>query len=130
MHWNLWSLDRFIVLFTGLAFLLIGIQVTMSHYRQNFHHKAMWVPVIEAPLIFFVGIWLAFANVQWLFYVFVTLMAVGTISGLVGFYYHFHGVGLRVGGHTARNYLVGPPVVLPLMITALCALALLAVYWR
>lgn len=130
MHWNGWPLDRFIVLFTALAFLLIGIQVTMSHYRQNFHHKSMWVPIIASPLIFIVGLWLAFGNLNWLFYLFVVLMGIGILSGLVGFYYHFRGVGLRVGGYTMSNFLVGPPVILPLLITALSVLALLAIYWR
>lgn len=130
MHWTGWPLDRFIVLFTAVAYLLVGIQVTLSHYRQNFHHKAMLVPVILAPLVFICGLWLAIANLNWLFNLFVVLLSIGLLSGFVGFYYHVHGVGLRVGGYTMRNFLVGPPAILPLLFTALSVLALLSIYWR
>lgn len=128
--WNAWSLDRVVILFVGLAYLAIGIQVTLSHYRQNFHHKAMWGPVISAPFLCLVSIWLAAAPTAWLFTAFMILMYIGVLEGLVGFYYHFHGVGLRVGGWTSRNFLVGPPVVLPLMFTSIGLLGLLAYYWR
>lgn len=42
MEWASWSLDRVLILFVSLAFLMIGIQVTLYHYRQNFHHAAMF----------------------------------------------------------------------------------------
>ncbi|TBL69832.1 hypothetical protein [Paenibacillus thalictri] len=128
--WNAWSLDRVIFLFVGLAFLVIGVQVTISHYRQNFHHKAMWGPVLSAPFLCAVSVWLAFYPASWLLITFMVLMYVAVLEGFVGFYYHFHGVGLRVGGYTSRNFLVGPPVVLPLLYTAMGVLGLLAYYWR
>lgn len=37
MVWTQWSLDRVIILLVGVAYLLLWIQVTLSHYRQNFH---------------------------------------------------------------------------------------------
>ncbi|GIP40289.1 hypothetical protein J31TS4_35690 [Paenibacillus sp. J31TS4] len=127
-NWTDWSLQRSVVLFVGLAFLLVGIQVTMSHYRQNFHHKAMWGPVLSSPLFFLCGVILAMVRVGWLQSLFAILMALGVLSGLVGFYYHFRGVGIRVGGYEARNFLIGPPIIMPLVYTALCVLGLLAVY--
>ncbi|MDB5055677.1 MAG: hypothetical protein JWM44_3727 [Bacilli bacterium] len=130
MDWNGWSLDRFLVLFVGLAFLLVGIQVTQSHYRQNFHHKAMWIPVIASPLFFISGIGLALTHLTWLYGFFAAFMWIGVGAGLVGFYYHFHGVGVRVGGWAPRNFLVGPPVIMPLVFTAMSALGLAAIYWR
>jgi len=129
MYWDGWSLVRILILFVSIAFLMIGVQVTMSHYRQNFHHKAMWIPVLATPLFFIVGCILAFYNAQWLRILFMILMWVGVVAGLIGFHYHFRGVGLRVGGRVLRNFLIGPPIVLPLMITALCALGLIAIYW-
>ncbi|MNW22307.1 hypothetical protein D3C71_2237120 [compost metagenome] len=57
-------------------------------------------------------------------------MWAGTFIGAVGFYFHFHGVGIRVGGWTMRNFLVGPPVILPVLFIAISALGLIAVYWR
>jgi len=130
MIWQGWPLSRVVVLFVGLAYLLIFIQVTMSHYRQNFYRKVMWTPVISAPIYFLAGIVLAFCGWQWLLTTFHVLMWIAFVSGLGGFYYHFRGVGLRVGGFALRNFLVGPPVIMPLVYSAVAALGLLAIYWR
>ncbi len=129
-HWHYWTLDRMVILFVGIAFIAIGAQVTLSHYRQNFHHKSMWLPVISAPLFSLTGIVLALVRVEWLFLLFTALMWLGVVIGSVGFYFHFHGVGVRVGGFKMRNFLVGPPVILPVLFIAMCALGLLAMYWR
>jgi hypothetical protein len=128
--WTGWPLERMLILFVSLAFLMIFIQVTMYHYRQNFHHKAMWIPVLAAPLFFVTGAGLSFYPAPWLFTLFMILMWFGILDGLIGFYYHFRGVGIRVGGWEMRNFLIGPPVMLPLMFTALSGLGLLALYWR
>ncbi|RXT08137.1 hypothetical protein [Ammoniphilus sp. CFH 90114] len=130
MYWNGWPLERVGILFVSLAFLMIGIQVTLFHYRQNFHHKAMWIPVLFAPLFFIVGSVFTFYNVGWVSTLFFWLMWLGLIDGLIGFYYHFRGVGIRVGGWALRNFLIGPPIILPLMFTALSGLGLIVMYWR
>lgn len=130
MSWNGWSLDRMSILFVGLAFFMMFFQVTMFHYRQNFHHKAMWLPVLSSPSLFIAGVLLTFYPASWLFTLFLILLWLGLAGGLIGFYYHFRGVGIRVGGYELRNFLIGPPVVLPLMYAALCGLGLIAVYWR
>ncbi|MEW9671597.1 hypothetical protein [Ammoniphilus sp. 3BR4] len=130
MNWAGWPLDRITILFVSLAFMMIGIQVTMFHYRQNFHHKSMWLPVISAPIFFIVGVALTFYRVNWLSTLFFVLMWIGLIDGLIGFYFHFRGVGIRVGGWALRNFLIGPPIILPLMFTAMSALGLIALYWR
>jgi len=130
MYWSAWSLDRVLILFVSLAFLVIGIQVTMFHYRQNFTHKAMWVPVISSPIFLIVGLILTWYNASWLHSLFMVLMWFGVVAGLIGFYFHFRGVGIRVGGWALRNFLIGPPVTLPLMFTALSVLGLIAIYWK
>jgi hypothetical protein len=130
MNLNGWPLDRILVLFVSLAFLMLSIQVTLFHYRQNFHHKSMWIPVIAGPLFFLAGLGLALYPAAWLSTLFLVFMWVGVLDGLIGFYFHFRGVGIRVGGYELRNFLIGPPVVLPLMFTALSVLGLVAVYWR
>lgn len=130
MNWSVWSIDRILFLFVSLAFLVIGIQVTMFHYRQNFHHKSMWVPVISSPIFFITGIILTWYNAQWLHALFLGLMWFGVIAGLIGFYFHFRGVGIRVGGWALRNFLIGPPITLPLMFSALSVLGLIAIYWE
>lgn len=130
MFWDAWPIARILILFVSLAFIMLGIQVTMFHYRQNFNHKAMWVPVISAPIFFIVGLALTIYNVSWLSGLFQILMWFGVISGLIGFYFHFRGVGIRVGGWALRNFLIGPPVALPVMFTAISVLGIIAVYWR
>lgn len=130
MYWEYWSLDRIVILFVSLAFLLIGIQVTLFHYRQNFHHKSMWIPVISAPIFFVIGTFHTWFNLDWLHNLFIVLMWFGVVSGLIGFYFHVRGVGIRVGGYALRNFMIGPPIILPMMFTALSVLGLIALCWR
>lgn len=129
MGWEGWPIDRMLILFVSSAFCLIGIQVTMSHYRQNYHHKAMWVPVLASPLFVVFGLILVLYNANWLRWLFQILMWIGALAGLVGFYYHVRGVGKRVGGYKLNNFLIGPPVMMPLLITAMCLLGVMALYW-
>lgn len=130
MFWHAWPIARILILFVSVAFMMVGIQVTMFHYRQNFHHKAMWLPVISSPIFFVIGLALTIYNVSWLSALFVFLMWFGVVSGLIGFYFHVRGVGVRVGGWALRNFLIGPPVTLPMMFTAISVLGLIAVFWR
>ncbi|WP_127586403.1 hypothetical protein [Paenibacillus koleovorans] len=130
MNWDSWSLDRIVILFVSLAFLLIGIQVTMFHYRQSFTHKAMWAPVLSSPIFFLAGLVLVMYNASWLSTLFMILMWIGLVDGLIGFYFHFRGVGIRVGGYALRNFLIGPPVILPLVFSAVSVLGLIAIYWK
>lgn len=128
--WQGWPLERVLLLFAGLAFALIFIQVTLFHSRQNFRHWSMWVPVIETPLFAVLAIVLAFYNPGWLRLTFGLLMWMGLGGGVYGAYLHTVGVGQRVGGYSqSQNFLVGPPIVLPLLISAISALGLLALYW-
>ncbi|MBP1157729.1 MULTISPECIES: hypothetical protein [unclassified Paenibacillus] len=130
MNWTGWSLERVVFLFVGIAFLAVWVQVTLSHYRQNFHHKSMWSPVISSPIYSLAAIWIAVSRPDWLLSLFVFLMWLGVMTGAVGFYYHFHGVGVRVGGYSMRNFLVGPPIMMPIMYMAISVLGLIAYYWR
>lgn len=128
--WNNWPIARVILLFAGVALLLIFIQVTLFHYRQNFRHFAMWLPVLGSPVIGLLALWLSLSNSAGIRNVVIVFLIIGLIAGLIGFLYHFQGVGKRVGGYKMPNFLVGPPIILPLMITALSALGLIALYWR
>lgn len=127
--WNGWPFERVAILFASLGFLLIFIQVTLFHRRQNFRHWAQWVPVIALPVLAVVGLAVTASNAAWLRQAFFWLCLADSVGGLYGFYLHFTGVGQRVDGYRLQNFLVGPPVVLPLTISALSLLALLAVYW-
>lgn len=127
--WNGWPFERVAVLFASCASLLIFIQVTLFHYRQNFRHWSQWVPVIALPILALTGFLFSASNVDWVRTAFIVLCLGDALGGLVGFYLHLKGVGQRVDGYRLQNFLVGPPIILPLMISALSVFALLAVYW-
>lgn len=130
MIWTGWELARIMVLLAGLANLMIFLQVTLFHYRQNFRNAAMWLPVIGALGIGVAAVLFALLNAAALAGLVKTLLWVGLVAGLIGFYYHFRGVGQRVDGFVFRNFLVGPPVILPLMISAVAVIGLFGLYWR
>lgn len=125
---NGWPLDRAVHLITGTAFLALGAQAYLFHSRQNFRAGAMYIPVVGAPAL---GI-LEFANTlyprTWLLTMSTPLLWFGVGAGLYGGYRHFVGVGQRVGGYESQNFLVGPPVFIPLFVSVLSALGLAARY--
>ncbi len=129
MGWNGWPFERVVILFAAFAFLLIFLQVTMLHYRQNFRHWSQWVPVIVLPIIALNALLLSSWNLDWIRNLFIALCLGDALGGLYGFYMHLKGVGQRVDGYRFHNFLVGPPVILPLLISATSVLALLALYW-
>lgn len=129
VDWNGWPFERVAILFASLGFLLVFVQVTLFHYRRNFRHWAQWVPVIALPVLAVTGLLLTAFNSSTVRTVFALLCWADVLGGLYGFYLHLRGVGQRVDGYRLQNFLVGPPVVLPLTISALSSLALLAVYW-
>jgi lysylphosphatidylglycerol synthetase-like protein (DUF2156 family) len=130
MRWIGWPLSRILLLFTGLAFLMLALQVYLFHSRQNFRRWVMWGPVIEAPLLGGLALIIAIFNLSSLVTAFTVLDGIAALAGLGGFYYHFAGVGERVDGYKLQNFLVGPPVVMPLLFTAISVLGLLALHWR
>jgi len=91
----------------------------------------MWIPVLAMPLLSLNALWLFFADLELLRSVFTVLLGLGVFAGLLGWYYHFSGVGDRVGGYKLNNFLVGPPTILPIMAATVVSLVgLVAVYWR
>ena len=129
LSWNGWSLDRVMIMAFGLLFLVIFVQVTLFHYRQNFRHWSMWIPVLATPLFGLCMILFAFYDPGWLKSVLSVLLSVGIAAGIYGTYQHIKGVGKRVGGYELRNFMVGPPLALPALISALSVLGLIALYW-
>lgn len=129
--WSGWPIARVILLFTGIAFLIISLQVTLFHYRQNFRHWAMYGPVVGGPVLGIFSILLVFYNLPALRSLLVVLYIVGVILGVAGSVLHVNGIGQRVGGYEqSQNYLAGPPLTLPAMVAAMSILGLIALYWR
>lgn len=123
-------MERVLILFTGLAFLLLFIQVTLFHYRQNFRHWSMWIPVLGTPVFGLLSVIYGFYHALLLSQVLAILFAVGFLAGGFGSFMHIRGIGQRVGGYELRNILIGPPLVLPAMVSAISVLGFIALYWR
>ena len=127
--WPDWPLQRVLYLFLGLAFLSVFIQVTLFHLRQNFWHAAQWYPVIVTPLLSASAFLLVWQNLAPFRATFAILSVMGGLVGLAGTYYHVAGVAKRVEGFNLNNFMVGPPPMLPIVVIALSALGLVALYW-
>lgn len=90
----------------------------------------MWIPVLATPIFGVLSLIIGFYNFESFRYLLKILLYVGTVAGLFGSFMHIKGVGERVGGYALRNYMVGPPLTLPGMVTADSILGLIVLYWR
>jgi len=84
---------------------------------------------IALPILALNALILSFLNHTIIRNLFTILTVAGMLEGLFGFFKHLTGIGKRVDGYRFHNFLVGPPIILPLMITAFCLLGFLALYW-
>ena len=127
-YWQGWPIERFLYLFLGAAFLLVWIQVALFHWKGGFRSKAMWGPVLYTPLL----VLAAFAMVitPQAATAFLVITIVGIVEGLIGTVMHLRGISKMVGGMTLRNFIAGPPAILPVVYTALCAAAVIIYYWN
>ncbi len=89
----------------------------------------MWIPVLATPIFGVLTLIECSYHMPWLRAVLGVLYAVGVLAGGFGSFMHVHGVGKRVGGYHLQNFLVGPPVALPAMVSAMSLLGLIALYW-
>jgi len=129
--WDGWPIARVILLFTGIALLMISLQVTIFHSRQNFRHWAMYGPVIGGPVLGVLALALSVYNLPQLRSLALILFFAGVALGIFGSVLHVNGIGQRVGGFgESQNYLTGPPITLPMMVAAMSVLGLIALYWR
>ena len=127
--WDGWDFQRFYVGFVGVAFALLGLQVLLFHWRAAFKKWTMYGPVLLAPVLAGAGIVGALSRDGWLGWALLTVFALGVVDGLIGIFEHGRGVAERIGGFSLRNLVAGPPVLLPVMFTALAFSGGLAVLW-
>jgi len=125
-----WPLSRMLILFTALGFALVGTQVSLFHYRGNFRHWSMYIPVVAAPAAALLLAWYAFSPFAGLRLFVTWFLWAEVLGGLGGFGMHARGITQRLGGFGMNNVLTGPPIVLPLTLTAFSLLGLMALYWR
>lgn len=90
----------------------------------------MWIPVLATPLFGICLILYTFYNPNWLLSVLTVFLPIGILAGLFGSFMHIRGVGKRVDGYKLRNFLIGPPLTLPALVTAVSLLGLIALYWE
>ena len=128
--WDGWPFARLYLLLVAVAFLVVGAQVFLFHWRAAFRSKAMYGPVVMAPIIAAAGVATAIARTDVIGWTAVAIFAVGLLDGLIGLVLHLRGVAARVGGFTMRNLTAGPPPLLPLAFAALALTGGLAVVWQ
>jgi len=128
--WDGWPFARLYLLLVAVAFLVVGAQVFLFHWRAAFRSRAMYGPVVMAPIIAAAGVATAVSRNDVIGWVAVAVFAIGLLDGLIGLVLHLRGIAARVGGFTARNLVAGPPPLLPLAFAALALTGGLAVVWQ
>ncbi len=129
MSWEGWPFERVALLFSGLAFFMMWVQVSLLHWGGAFHKWQMWFPVLYSPFLGIVGLGLTVTLTREAVNAGFILFAIGLFIGVVGTYNHFRAIGRYVLGYTLRNFIVGPPPILPMMYAAMSAFGMLALYW-
>jgi hypothetical protein len=129
-EWDGWDLDRAVLLFTGVAYLVIWIQLSLFHWAGGFKHWAMWGPVLATPLVIAGAVAGALERESPWGWVALGLLAFGVLDGLVGVYYHLRGMASQIGGFSTRNLLSGPPPMLPVAYAAVGVLGAGALLWN
>jgi hypothetical protein len=127
--WDGWGFQRFYVVFVGAAFLLLGLQVLLFHWRAAFRKWTMYGPVLLAPALAVAGVAGALWRDGWVGWAALVVFALGVIDGLVGVFEHLRGIAGRIGGFSLRNLVAGPPPLLPAMFMALAISGGLALVW-
>jgi hypothetical protein len=128
--WDSWPFARAYLLLVALAFLVVGGQVYLFHLRAAFRSRAMYGPVLMAPVIAGAGVVGALTRTGATGWVVFTVFSLGFLQGAYGTVLHLRGIAARVGGFTLRNLAGGPPPLLPLAFGALGVTGALAVAWE
>jgi hypothetical protein len=127
--WDGWPFARGYMLLVALAFVVVGLQVFLFHWRAGFARRTMYGPVLFAPVLVVAGVVGAVEREGWLGWVVFGIFAFGVVEGLIGVYEHVRGIAHRIGGFSLRNLLSGPPPLLPVAFAALGVTGALAVVW-
>jgi hypothetical protein len=128
--WDGWPFARLYMLLVALAFLVVGLQVLLFHWRAAFRRLTMYGPVLLAPVIVVAGVLGALKRDGPLGWIVLAVFALGIIDGLVGIVEHLRGISRRIGGFSLRNLMSGPPPLLPVAFMALALTGALALVWE
>jgi hypothetical protein len=127
--WRGWPFERVYLVLVATAFVVVGLQVFLFHWRGAFRSKSMYAPVLGAPAITLAGLVGAISRSGWIGWVVFAVFAIGVLDGLYGTVLHLKGIKERIGGFTLRNLTTGPPFLLPVAFAALALTGSLAVSW-
>ena len=105
-------------------FLLWAVAAHLFHYRQNFYHWSLWVPVISLYFLTLNLLVAEFYPATWILTVLMITLITVIVTHLWGAYLHLDGVRKRVGGHNLHNHMFGPPVILPLIVATVATIDL------
>jgi hypothetical protein len=129
-EWSGSELDRAVLIFSGVAYLVVWIQLSLYHWAGGFKHVAMWGPVIATPLVIGgAALGAVMRDGAW-GWIALGLLVFGIVEGLLGLYFHVQGIRSQIGGFSTRNLLSGPPPMLPLAYAAIGALGVGALLWN
>jgi len=128
--WDGWPFARVYLLLVALAFIVVGGQVLLFHWRAAFRARTMYLPVAAAPLLTIAGVVAAITRDDPIGWIALAVFAVGVAGGLFGTFLHLRGIAARIGGFTLRNMTAGPPPLLPLAFAALAITGGLAIVWQ
>jgi hypothetical protein len=128
--WGGWPFARLYMLLVALAFLVVGLQALLFHWRAGFRRLTMYGPVLLAPVLVLAGVLGALQRDGFLGWAALAVFALGIVDGLVGVFEHLRGIARRIGGFSLRNLMSGPPPLLPLAFMALALTGALALVWE
>jgi hypothetical protein len=128
--WDGWPFARVYLLLVALAFVVIGLQVLLFHWRAAFRRLTMYGPVLLAPVLVLAGVLGAVKRDGILGWIVLAVFALGIVDGFVGVAEHLRGIARRIGGFSLRNLMSGPPPLLPVAFMALALSGGLALVWK
>jgi hypothetical protein len=101
----------------SVSYLLIGIEAGYNHWTGNFFNRLMYTPLLVNPLVALVHI-AALGRSRPAQTLELPLSALSTLVGLVGFSFHIGNLLGRPGRLSWQNLFYGPPIMVPLQISA------------
>jgi hypothetical protein len=128
--WDGWPFARLYMLLVALAFVVVGLQVLLFHWRAGFRRVTMYGPVLLAPVLVLAGVVGALQRDGILGWIVLAVFALGIVDGLIGIAEHVRGIARRIGGFSLRNLMSGPPPLLPVAFMALALTGALALVWQ
>jgi len=128
--WDGWPFARLYMLLVALAFVVIGLQVLLFHWRAGFRSLTMYGPVLLAPVIIVAGVIGAIQRDGLLGWIVLVVFTLGVVDGVVGVVEHWRAIARRIGGVSLRNLMSGPPPLLPIAFMALALTGALALVWE